>query len=145
MAGDVELVRSRVETFLRDELGSVTIDKDGDFTVREGSARVFITVRPIGEEHVLVNIWSPLIKNVPASQELFEYLATGNLYNFGKLVAMREDDGKHARVVMSHVLLGDYLDPQELALAVAMVVMTADEVDTEIRERFGGETFHDDP
>ena len=79
---------------------------------------------------------------VPPTQEFCHFLATNNTYFFGALNAFEREDGANVR--LSHTLLGDFLDPEELKVAVALLAGTADSIDTQIQQKFGGDVFHSD-
>ena len=143
MASDIALAKDKVQTYLRDLVGRFEVDKDGDFTFRHGSSRIFISVEPISDDNTYVEIYSPLASDVPASPGLFEYVATQNTYRFGKLLAVKQPDGA-IRIVMTYGMLGDYLDPEELKVAVSLLAGTADEIDNKICDQFGGTVFHAD-
>jgi hypothetical protein len=137
------VVKDKVQTYLRELVGSYEVDSDGDYTFRDGSARIFVSVREM-VEHAYVEIYSILTVDIPETPEIYEYVATkSGSYYFGGL-GVRKQPENGVRVILSHGLMGDYLDPEELKLAVVLLARTADELDTEIRERFGGTTFHDD-
>jgi len=135
-------VKEKVRRYLTDIFGTVQIDRDGDFTFRQGSARVFLRVEELGDDKTVVAIWAPTNNDVPPKPELFRYIATHNAYRFGSLLAVERGD--KVNVVFKHTLLGDTLDPDELMIAAALVAGTADKVDTEIKEKFGGRIFHED-
>jgi hypothetical protein len=139
MANPIDEVRERVGAMLMDWLGPVDVDPDGDFTIRYGSARVFITVVVLDEHHVLVRVFSPLVRGATESEELYRYAATHS-FHFGALTVL-PGDGR-ADVVFGHSLLGNTLDDEELRLAVGLIAGAADDLDTEIVRRFGGETFY---
>jgi hypothetical protein len=139
--GEIAVVRDKVQTYLRELVGRFEVDEDGDYSFRDGSARLFVSVSELGERAV-VDIWSILALDVPESPELYEFVATTS-YRFGSLLARKQDDGK-LRVLLTHSLLGDFLDPDELKMAAVMIGTTADDVDDEVRSRFGGVRFHED-
>jgi len=138
----IAVVKEKVQRYLIDLLDTVQIDRDGDFSLRHGSARVFVRVSPLGDDGTFVAVWAITNSDVPASPELFRYLATENHYRFGHMSCF-EKDGK-AQVHFSHNLLGDFLDPDELKMAVFIVARTADELDDELKSKFGGRRFHED-
>lgn len=143
MAPDrVGLVKEKVQRYLADAFGTVQVDRDGDFTFRHGSARVFIRVAELGTDKTVVAMWAPTNKDIPPGPELFRYLATNNAYTFGSLMAV-EREGK-VNVVFKHSMLGDTLDPDELVMAAVLLAGTADTVDDEIKQKFGGHVFHED-
>ena len=54
-----------------------------------------------------------------------------------------EEDSGTCFAFYDHALLGDNLDPAELANAVVNVALTADGLDDEVVERFGGKRYSD--
>lgn len=138
---NVLAVKDKVQRWLNDAVGTITIDPDGDFTFRFGSTQIFIRVID-QEDRVLVFLQMPLLFEVPLTPELYKYVATENTYFFGKL-AVSERDGVGSLLFL-HTLLGDYLDAEELHAAIRGMVNTGDELDNELQARFGGTVFHDD-
>lgn len=139
---DIEVTRQRVQRMLADLFGSIEVDRDGDFTFRHGSTRVFISITDEFRGHTLVNVRAITNLRVPPSPELFRYIATENNYIFGALRGHEGDEG--VLVTFRQTLLGDTLDPEELRTAVIAVAGTADDVDDEVQSRFGGDRFHED-
>jgi hypothetical protein len=137
----VAAVREKVQRYLIDLLQSIQIDRDGDFNFRHGSAHVYVRVHPLGEAGTYVSVWAPTNGDVPVTPDLYKYIVEQNHYRFGHL-ACTEKDGK-AIINFTHQLLGDFLDPDELKMAVVVVARTADEVDDQIKAKFGGRTFHE--
>jgi hypothetical protein len=142
VAAGIEEIRERVAAMLTGWLGPVEVDPDGDFTFRYGSARVFLTVEGLDDEHVLVRIFSPLVRAATESADLYRYAATHS-FHFGTLTVLPGDGT--ADVVFGHSLLGNTLDDEELRLTVSLIAGAADDLDTEIVTRFGGETFYSEP
>lgn len=141
MSQAVALVKEKVQRYLTDMLGSVTIDRDGDFAIRYGSAQLFVRVSAFGEGSI-ANVFAPTNSEVPASPELYRYVAEINRnYVFGKF-STRESEGK-VTVSLTHALLGEYLDPDELKSALGLLAALADEVDDDIKSKFGGRRFHE--
>lgn len=140
-SNQLAVVKDKVQRYLTDLLQNVQIDREGDFNFRHGSAHVFVRVAPIGDEHTFVAVWAHTNLEVPASPELYQYIATGNQFRFGYMKC-REEDGK-VSIVFAHHLLGDFLDPDELKTTVVLVAQTADQIDDEIMTKFGGRRFHE--
>jgi hypothetical protein len=138
---DVSVVKEKVRRILIDRLGSVEEDRDGDFTIRNGSARIFIRVMERNEEATLVRVWSLVALGVPKTPELFEHVAlSSDGYYFGHL-GLFETPEDGMTITFSHNLLGDYLDAEELMYAVGGVASSADQLDDELVAKFGGRTF----
>jgi len=139
------VLRDRVQRYLTDAFGTVQVGQGGTFSLQAGSARVFVSCREWPDnDRRLVHLAAPVLQGCTASPELFEHIATrADDYLFGHLSADREQDGT-INVWFTHTLLGDYLDPEELEYAVGGVGGTADQLDDELKARFGGRRFHED-
>lgn len=144
MPGDVATARGKVQQYLTQNFNSVTVDKDGDFSLRNGSSRIFVRTWTRDEvDWTVVNLEVPLLFDVKETPAVFEHVALhADDYIFGHLNAVRTDDG--LRICLSHGLLGDYLDEEELVRAVSSMLGIADDIDDELREQFGGHRFHED-
>ncbi len=143
MAVNVLEVKDRVQRYLAEVIGTVQIDKEGDFNFRHGSSQVYVRIKEWSDDSTIVYILSPVCMEVPPSPELFQYIATNSdSYIFGHLSAQEKDDG--VMVMLTHNLLGEFLDQDELKWALYAIAKTADEIDDEIKEKFGGKTFHED-
>jgi len=143
MANVVDITRSKVQKYLTDMLGSVTIDKDGDFTIQQGSTMVFIRVVPWRDgESAVVSVFAPVLLEVQPSPALHQYIAE-NDYVFGNLTLEAGEHGTQT-LMFGHRLLGDFLDPAELESAVGAVAFTADDLDDELQPRFGGSKMLED-
>ena len=96
-----------------------------------------------GEPRSLVVVSSPILREVPPTPELFEWVArNGGSRWFGHVEVHDFEEGT-VHLVFSHTLLGDYLDQPELETAMWGVLHVADEWDDELKERFGGKRFSD--
>jgi hypothetical protein len=140
---DVAAVRDRVQAYLTSE-GPVQIDANRVLSVPAGSTRAFVEVREHANGQVaVVDIWAILAWEVPASPELFEWVAReGGSYYFGH-IRVWDDPDVPGTVSMSfrHTLLGDYLDKDELMRAVNAIAGTADDLDNQVVEKFGGRVY----
>lgn len=137
----VAVVKEKVQRYLIDLLQNIQIDRDGDFNFRNGSTHVYVRVQAMGDASTYVSVWAPTNGDVPVTPELYKYLVEKNHYRFGHL-ATSEKDGK-AVINFTHQLLGDFLDPDELKMTVYLVAETADQIDDEIKAKFGGRLFHE--
>ena len=143
MAGDVAGVRSKVQQFLTQNFNDVNIDREGDFSLRNGSARIFVRTRTReGSDITWISLDVPLLLEVKETPQVFEHVALhADDYVFGHLSAARTDDG--LMIYLSHALLGDYLDEPELLRAVGAMLGTADDLDDDLKDKFGGKRFHE--
>lgn len=139
----VSQTRTVVRRFLS-RLGTVDVGKDEIFSMRNGSTRVFVAVEDFGDGDTWIRIFCPVLTGVSPSPELFEYVAlnAGN-YRYGTVSAEKESDGA-IRLLLTHGILGTYLDPEELRIAVALLADSADTIDDQLKQMFGGVRFHED-
>jgi hypothetical protein len=98
-----------------------------------------------GEPQTLVLISSLILKGVKPSPALFEWVArSGGSRWFGHVeVADDKSSPGHVMLIMSHTLLGDYLDEQELGHGVFGILQAANEWDDELQKKFGGKRWVD--
>lgn len=142
---DVEGARARVQAYLTSE-GPIQLDAGGRMSVGEGSTRVFVEVAAhSGNPVTVVMVTAPILFQVPLTPDLFEWVAFhSDDWYFGHLALWRdEDDPAKGTLLLRHVLLGDYLDKDELLYAVYGVSGTADRLDDELVAQFGGIRFAD--
>jgi hypothetical protein len=149
---DVDQTMMKVQRLLTGPMG-LRIQLEGNtITVvfTDVSTRVNLTIQDWGvnkdgDPQALVRISSPVLWEVDPSPALFEWVAKeGGNYLFGH-VSAHEDATAPGKLflVMSHTLLGDYLDEEELSSAMYAVLGTADKLDDELKQKFGGKRLAD--
>lgn len=136
----VEALRAKVESYLREKGLSYEVRPDGNLWLRQGSTLVVINIADWGER-TLVRLAAPVALNITqVTPELTRFLAEKNhQLLFGKFSLDTQGNG----VWYEHVLLGDYLDAEELVVAVAAIALTADELDEEVARLSGGKRVAD--
>jgi hypothetical protein len=141
---DLGMVKSKVQGFLA-EWGA-SLYQDG-YKIDHESATLFIRVVQREDEpdgKVLIYLISPFLWDVTATPEVFKYVALhADDYRFGHLSAAVNPEGS-LNLVMSHTLLGDYLDQEELDAAVGALLISANDLDDELQKQFGGTKTFDD-
>lgn len=142
MAGDIAATRARVQQYLTQNFGNVNIDANGNYSLRNGSTRIFVSIRSHDDDNwTWVSLQIPVLLQIEEDPAVFEYIALhSDDYIFGHLGASRTEDG--LMIMYSHSLLGDYLDEEELGRAVAGMLYVADQLDDELERQFGGTRFH---
>ena len=143
MSAALDALQGKVQRMLTSAFGPVQVDADGDFSLLNDSARLFAHCSEFGEDTTTVELFCPMLFEVPESIELFRHIATANSYRFGTLHAVQEGEGTY-RIVFKHTLLGDYLDEEELKNAVIMLLGTANDLDDSLQQEFGGRRFHEE-
>lgn len=141
-------IKDQVQRYLVDMgVKGIELLPDGGWTFRVGSARLFLRVAEFGEgdrKITAILMHAPAVLDLSPSPELFEYVARhADDKLFGHLGLVDEDDGT-LTLTFNHTLLADYLDPEELSVAVGAVAGTADYVDNDLAVRFHGRVFHED-
>jgi hypothetical protein len=143
MPANLAAMRQQVQRILARQVGSIQVTADEEFSFAYESTRVFVRVDPFGESGTSVSVYAVTNVDLPPSPELFRYVATeGSSWIFGHLGAGESEDGT-VTTTFRQTLLGEYLDPQELRAAVIAVATTADDLDDQIKERFGGKRMAD--
>ena len=138
-----DAIRQKVQRIVAEELGSVTVDKDGDVRVVHDSAVSFISVIE-QENRTIVKIWSILAVEIPATPDFYQWIASeGQGYFFARMIASPPDEHGQAWVKWEYDLLGDYLDRDELLNAMHVVVGLSNDLDDEIVTKFGGRRWTD--
>jgi hypothetical protein len=136
MASNISETRDRVASMLANMVGRVELE-GGELSFPYETTRIYVNVRPFGEDSQVVNVYAITNVDVTPTPELYQFVATNaDEWVFGHL-AMGETDGK-AVLYFRETLLADHLDEAELHTAVAAVAVTADKIDEEMKAKFGG-------
>lgn len=139
MQVSTEDVRTKVQRILAEMLGGVMVDSDGDFRIEYESTLGFVRVRDWGDGDTIVSVEALLVRDVPVTPALFEWMARdGADYLFGKPYLWQSTEDASNTLLFQQHLLGNFLDRQELEVAVRCVFNTANDLDDVVRERFGG-------
>lgn len=138
-------VHEKIQRMLANRFGSVKIDKDGDFVVKNESAFTFVSAIQWNDDQTIVQIRCPMLVDVPITAELTHWIAVeGQRFLFGRTYLNPNEDGKAGWVYFQHNLLGDDLDEPELMEALDAVALTSNKLDNELKTKFGGELFGTD-
>jgi len=137
-------VYEKTRDHLNSLFGEVNVKSIGSLLVlQEGSTFVYVRTMPIGEKKSVVEVFSYVVMDVPVTQELMLFLLARNL----KLVlggfALSVDEGGKGTVVLSHSILGNSMDREQLYGSVSAVARVADDIDDQIVGKFGGSTALD--
>lgn len=141
---EVLRVRATVQQWLSEEFSGVMIGTPGesDFEFKIDSTFVRVAISPF-RENTVIEISSPVILDAPVTDELKQYvLENAGSWVFGGFRYF--EDGGGANVIFQHSILGDYVDKEELINSLMAVGATAEKLDDEFKERFGGRRALDD-
>jgi hypothetical protein len=151
------VVKDKVSRYARELFSVVQIDNDGDLIIPYESTKVFIRflereVSPEREEfwnknqlsRTGVYIWAPTIIDVTPTNELYKWIATeGAEYFYGHCRVGKYGDNGNVEVIFEICIPGDTIDPGELKQALIAVATTADDLDDELKTKFGGKRVED--
>jgi hypothetical protein len=145
VAQQVEAVREKVERYVEDLVGPFEVDQWDQLHFRWGSAHVFVQCLPYGDDGSVVFITIPLLARLSSDPELFRHVALhADDWHFGHLSLTQNKDDNRLKLWLTHSLLGDYLDVEELKTALAAMGKIADGLDDELKAKFGGDRYHED-
>jgi hypothetical protein len=136
----LEHINQKVEMYLRQKGLVYEVTPQGVYRIRQGSTLILIQLAQMGE-HAVVKLLAPVALNITnISLELTRFLIEkNNELLFGKFSL----DAQNKSIWYQHVLLGDFLDVEELFLAVVIVASTADQYDEQISIMAGGKRLVD--
>ena len=149
---DVDATMMKVQRLLTGPMG-LRISLDGQrisISFTDASTRVDVSVldwgkTKDGDPSALVQLTCPILWEVDPTAALYEWISReGGKYFFGHVVAY--DDNSSAGklfLAMSHTLLGDYLDEAELSATLYAMLGTANQLDDELKGKFGGKRLAD--
>lgn len=136
---DMNEVTAKVQRILAKNW-RVELDADGGFLLRFESTACRVTCHQDEDAgSVIIKITAPILFDVPVTNELFRWVATeGANYRFGNAHLYLDDSEATTAIFFTQMILGDYLDEEELNWAVSSVGFTADRLDDELLPIFGG-------
>ncbi|HEX8184928.1 MAG TPA: hypothetical protein VF747_09265 [Blastocatellia bacterium] len=134
----------KTRDFLHTLFGEVNVKlMDDTFVLQEGSTFVYIRTFPIGEKKSGVEIFSYVVIDINVTEDLMRHLLTYNLrLVLGAFGLSLGEDGK-GTVLLTHTILGDSMDREELYASVSAIARVADDIDDQIVTAFGGKTALD--
>lgn len=146
MTNRVEDTMQTVAGYLDECVGGVAVAASGDLWFPFGSTRVVVSgSMSHDQQSTFVHLRSHIADCVPVSDDLLRWLPTAsNDLAFGH-VTLEFETGLPplATLQIRHTLLGEYLELDELRLALSLVAMEADRLDDLVVQRFGGKRYAD--
>lgn len=135
-------LREQIESKLAEMVDAYGVDPRGSYVFGLDSARVFVVPAWLPDEATVVRVFAITNLDVPVTPQLTAFLLEKNLdFVIG---AFALDAGNKA-VWFNHNLLGEFMVPDQLEATLAAVAQTANELDDEIKERFGGRLYAEAP
>ncbi len=141
-ADALDELRTRIATYLNAGHIRYSTHEDGSYIVKQGAGSTLVSIQPMNwKSRTLVKIVAPLaVQITTTSGELGLWLAQkNNALMFGRFSL----DLPRSAVWLEHILLGDYLDADELLAAVSQVALLADEYDEQVAAMAGGKRAAD--
>ncbi len=140
MTVDLHAVRQQVADILAMDPHPTFRDEHGDSYAHVGSTTVFLTAIEVLDGHAAVDVWAPVLQDVPLTPALYREVAERGAM-FGRFAVERQ--GGTGQVIFAHAPLADHLTPAALFNALGAVSSTADGLDDELQARYGGRRFAD--
>ena len=136
----VEL-RGLIEGKLADILEAYGVDAKGSYIFGLDTARIFVVPAWLKDERTVVRVFAITNLDVPVTPQLTAYLLEKNLDFVLGAFAL---DATAGAVWFNHNLLGEYIAADELEATLVAVAQTANALDNEIKELFGGRLYSED-
>lgn len=137
-------VHEKTRDYLHTLFGEVNVKTmDDTFVLQEGSTFVYVRTFPIGEKKSSVEIFAYVVVDVPVTEQLMRYLLTYNLRLVLGAFGLARGEGDQGTVLLTHTILGDSMDREELYGSVSAIARVADDLDDQIVTAFGGQTALD--
>lgn len=134
----------KARDFLHTLFGEVNVKTmDDTFVLQEGSTFVYTRTFPIGDKKSGVEIFSYVVVDIDVTEELMRYLLTYNLRLMLGAFALSIGESAKGTVLLTHTILGDSMDREELYASVSAIARVADDIDDQIVTAFGGKTALD--
>jgi hypothetical protein len=137
----VAKVREVIEAKLIELVGGYAVDPNGSYVIGLESARVFVVPAWLEDDIVVARVFAITNLDVPVTAELTSYLLSKNMEFVIGAFAL---DVSNGAVWLNHNLMADHMSPEELAMTLGAIAQTADAIDDEIKERFGGRLYIED-
>lgn len=113
---------------------------DDTFVMQDGSTFVYVRAFPIGEKKSGVEIFAYVVADVEVTEQLMRYLLTYNLRLILGAFGLARGEGEKGTVMLTHTILGNSMDRDELYGSVSAIARVADDLDDQIVTAFGGTT-----
>jgi len=131
----------RTRGYLHELFGEVNIKAmDDTLVLQEGSTFVYVRAFPIGEKRSGVEVFAYVVIDVEVTEQLMRYLLTYNLRLILGAFGLARAEGDKGTVLLTHTILGDSMNRDELYGSVSAIARVADDLDDEIVRAFGGKT-----
>lgn len=134
----------KTRDYLHTLFGEVNVKlMDDTLVLQEGSTFVYVRTFPIGEKKSGVEVFSYVVVDVDVTEQLMRYLLTYNLRLILGAFGLARGEGGKGTVLLTHTILGDSMDREELYGSVSAIARVADDLDDQIVTAFGGQTALD--
>lgn len=137
-------VYEKTRDYLHTLFGEVNVKvMDDTLVLQEGSTFVYVRTFPIGEKKSGVEVFSYVVADVEVTEQLMRYLLTYNLRLILGAFGLARGEGSKGTVLLTHTILGDSMDREELYGSVSAIARVTDDLDDQIVTAFGGRTALD--
>ena len=138
-------LHAKVEGFLKELAYDYEVIGDV-YKYFHGSTVVFLRPSLWLKQHTILQFTAVVLTDVPrqGNERMFEYFSEmNNELHFGRLSWEEQETPGMGNIILTHSLLGDYMDLEELQTSLMVLAYTADDLDEELQTRFGGKRWLD--
>lgn len=138
----VEQVKNKVLRMMAKNY-NITMSDNGIIILRHESVALSVNVEEWKSDtdgcNTVVQISAPILWGVKRTAALYEWVATtGQSYLFGRTACNTSNDATLTTIAFEQNILGDNLDEPELVATVTGLISTANVLDDELQQKFGG-------
>jgi hypothetical protein len=134
----------KTRDYLQSLFGEVNVKAmDDTFVLQEGSTFVYVRTFAVGDKKAGVEVFAYVVIDVEVTEQLMRYLLTYNLRLIMGGFGLACGEGNKGTVLLTHTILGDSMDREELYASVSAIARVADDLDDQIVTAFGGQTALD--
>lgn len=140
MSPEQETLSRQVGALLLAHFPGSREDRPGEWTVRNESARVFVTLGPgLGPTGGMLSVQCPLVHRVPLTDDLYRWVATsGQDHAIGHVLLVPSGENNTCELWFGHNCILDVFVPSHVLGSVYPVLTVSNDLDNRLQERFGG-------
>lgn len=131
-----EKVHSNIMKWGQELFGEMlSLDEDGYFGITFGSAQVYLSVRPWGDDECIINMWSIVITEAELTSDLMKFLLKENHKMPFGVFSISSSSGN---IQLVENVVGSSCTKDELRLSLHMLGRMVDDYDDQIKSTWGG-------
>lgn len=132
--------RKRLRRLLNGHFPDINNVGANEWSIRNQSSITFVEVsRGFGVDGTLIKVNSPLTCRVPMGHDLFRWVATeGQNFPIGHVYLVPSGEAQTCELWFGHNFTAEGLGKAAILASIYPVIITSNELDDLLRDRFGG-------